>query len=151
MTDVYEGDIIQPLGLITLYAGYAELEIDRLLESLSSLSQIDDQKRRWPVGQKIVHARKLVNGLHTDRLDELEKVLAEAIKLFDRRNALVHSAIFSSTSVVSSRVSGREQPISPEALINLADDIFEIKEQIALKRQRLLEPVLIEIKASKDG
>ena len=151
MTSVYEGDIIRPLGLVTLHAGYAELEIDSLLESLSPMSEFDDQKRKWPVGQKIGYARKLVGGLHSDRLSELEKVLAEATELFDRRNALVHSAIFSSTSVVSSRVSGREQPISPEALTDLANDIFEMKEQIAVKRQKLLQPVLAEINASDEG
>lgn len=142
MSGTYEGDIIRPLGLVTLYSGYAELEIDSLLESLSGLGQLDDQALRWPVGQKLAKAREIIDSLDSEKLIELRQKLDEAVALFDRRNALVHGVIFASTSVVRSRVSGREQIVTPDALTGLAHEIFSLKEHINAKRQRTLEPIL---------
>jgi hypothetical protein len=75
MTDGYASDIIRPLGLVTLYAGYAELEIDTLLESLSALHDFKDQKRKWPVGQKLAQARRIVSALNSDRRNRLISVV----------------------------------------------------------------------------
>lgn len=145
MSDAYEGDIIRPLGLVTLYSGYAELEIDALLDSLLRSGCLSDKALTWPVGQKIATALDVVAGLNSDALSELAYKLNEAKLLFDRRNALVHGAIFCSTDVVTSRVTGREQPVSPEALTDLAREIFTVKEHINVNRQRILEPLLASI------
>ena len=145
MSGTYEGDIIRPLGLVTLYSGYAELEIDSLLESLLGFGKLDDQVLRWPVGRKLVKAREIIDSLCSEKLNELRQKLDEAIALFDRRNALVHGAIFGGTSVVKSRVSGREQLVSPDALTSLAKEIFSVKEHINANRQRILEPILASI------
>jgi hypothetical protein len=47
-------------------------------------------------------------------------------------------------------VSGRQQRISPEALTDLTNDIFETKEQLSAKRQRLLEPILAKLEISSE-
>lgn len=142
MSGTYEGDIIRPLGLVTLNFGYAELEIDSLLESLSGLGKLDDQVLRGSVGQKLAKAREIINDLGSEKLDELGQKLDEAVTLFDRRNALVHGAIFAGTSVVKSRVTGREQLVTPDALTSLAREIFSVKEHINVIRHRILEPIL---------
>jgi len=142
VSGTYEGDIIRPLGLVTLYSGYAELEIDSLLKSLSGFGKLDDQVLRWPVGQKLAKAREIIDSLCSEKLDELMQKLDEAVALFDRRNGLVHGAILAGTSVVKSRVTGREQPVTPDALTCLAHEIFSVKEHINANRQRILEPIL---------
>jgi hypothetical protein len=38
MVGAFEGDLIRPLGLVTLYAAYAEGEIDELLGALPRLN-----------------------------------------------------------------------------------------------------------------
>ena len=146
----FEGDIIRPLGLVTLYSGYAELEIDALLDSLARVAKLSDKALNWPVGQKIAKARDIVNGINAEALSELVKKLDEATILFDRRNALVHGAIFGSIEVVVSRATGREQPVSPDALTSLANEIFTVKEHINANRQRVLEPILASI-GQEDG
>ena len=142
MNGAYEGDVIRPLGLVTLYFGYAELEINTLLQTLSRAGYADEQWLNWPVGQKIKKALEIVTGLNAEVLSELVRKLEEAKILFDRRNALVHGAIFCSSKTVESRTTGREQPVSPDALTSLANEIFNVKEHINANRQRSLEPIL---------
>jgi hypothetical protein len=141
MTRTLEGDICA-LGLVTLYFGYAEAEIDELLETLSLVEAFDDVKRQWPVGRRLAHAKSLISSLSSNDLAELNQRLDEAAVLFDRRNALVHSAIYAKTKVVSLRTSGLEQPVSPDGLAELARKIFDCREHINAKRQRVLEPLL---------
>ena len=146
MSGEYEGDIIRPLGLVTLYFGYAALEIDALLQTLSKAEYADERSLKWPVGQKISKVLEVVVGLKAEVLDELVRKLEEAKILCDRRNALVHGAIFGSTETVASRVTGRDQPVSPDALTSLANEIFSVKEHSIYNRQRLLEPMLKSIR-----
>ena len=70
MTGSYEGDLIRPLGLVTLYAAYAEGEIDELLSALPSEKPFDALKREWPVGRKLSYALTLVRKLKSDQLAE---------------------------------------------------------------------------------
>jgi hypothetical protein len=142
MSGSYEGDIVRPLGLISLYAGYAELEIDSLLESLSILESLDAPSFQSPVGRKLTYAKEVIDSLPSEGLAALQQKLDEALVLFDRRNALVHNAIFTCTQTVTSRVSGREQKVSPESLTELAQQIFSCKEHINANRQRVLEPLI---------
>lgn len=146
MSSTYEGDIIRPLGLVTLYSGYAELEIDGLLRALSRTEKFNEKVLLRPVGQKIAKAREIMDRLGGDALGELSENLDEALVLFDRRNALVHGAIFAGTTALESRVSGREQKVSADALTTLAREIFNIKERINVNRQKALEPVLDSLK-----
>ncbi len=127
---------------MALFSGYAELEIDALLNSLSRVEHRGAKANSCSVGRKIAEALVILNKFNTEALNELVHKLDEATHLFDRRNALVHAAIFQSTDVVASRVTGREQEVSPDALTALANEIFAVKECIAANRQRVLEPLL---------
>jgi hypothetical protein len=144
----FEGDIVRPLGLVTLYFGYAETEIDELLESLSVLDPFEESMRQRSVGRKLSHAQNLLDRVRSDELADLKQILHEAAVLFDRRNSLVHNAIYTGTQTVSSRTSGLEQRVTPEALTNLAHEIFSCKEHINAKRQRVLTPMLIALRKS---
>ena len=85
MTGAYDGDLIRPLGLVTLYAAYAEREIDELLRALPSETPFDVSKREWPVGRKLSYALKLVRKLKSNQLAGLTSALREAQTLFSKR------------------------------------------------------------------
>jgi hypothetical protein len=139
----YEGDAVRPLGLGTLNAAYAEQEIDELLSALGEIDCYDDRKRQWPVGRRLEHAKSLVAGLNGSELVQLLDLIDEAAKLFDRRNALVHNAIYSGTKVVVSRVSGSEQSVSADALTELATLLSNFRHRLRSLRQRIFKPWLV--------
>jgi hypothetical protein len=139
---MYEGDLIRPLGLVTLYFAYAGAELDTLLETLPSSEPYNDVKRQWPVGRKLNYAQKLIRDLHAENLGGLSATVKQARILFERRNALVHSSIFSSGRMISNRKSVPNQQVSPDELIQLAELIFTWKENIFMHRCRHLLPLL---------
>jgi hypothetical protein len=151
VSESYEGDLIRPLGLVTLYAAYAEGEIDELLSALPSGTPFDAQKRQWPVGQKLSHALKLVRQLKSDRLAGLTSSLKEAQTLFSKRNALVHSQIFAGGRVVSNRPDATIQKVAPEDLVQLAEQISACKEQLWMHRCRNLIPMIESLGAQDDA
>jgi len=142
--DTFEGDIIRPLGLVTLYFAYAEGELDELLEALSVREPFDDAKRHWPVGEKLRHAQKLVKGFDADELAALEATLVEARQLFDRRNTIVHGRIYAGGRLLSNR---RDAPksITPNELTELAELIFACKERIFLNRCKYVQPLMARV------
>ncbi len=142
MSELYEGDMIRPLGLVTLYFAYAEAELDSLIEVLPSKEQYDDKKRRLTVGRKIHYAKKLIKALQAESLDGLTAALNEALKLFEKRNSIVHSCIFSGGRMVSNRKSVDDQIISGAELTQLAEQIFTCKEYINMHRWKSLLPYL---------
>jgi len=142
VTGSYEGDLIRPLGLVTLYAAYAEGEIDELLSALPSETPFDASKREWPVGRKLHYALKLVRKLKSDQLAGLTSALREAQTLFSKRNFLVHSQIFAGGRVVSNRRNASIQKVVVDDLVQLAEQIFACKERLWLHRSRHLLPML---------
>jgi hypothetical protein len=142
VSELYEGDLIRPLGLVTLHFAYAEAELDLLLEALSSSEPYDDRKRQWPVGRKLNYAQRLIRRLQVDSLAGLIAVLRDARALFERRNALVHSSIFTGGRMVSNRQSVANQYVSGAELTQLAEQIFSWKEQLYAQRSRQLMPLL---------
>jgi hypothetical protein len=68
----FEGDIVRPLGLVTLYFGYVETEIDELLESLSVLDPFGESMRQRSVGRKLSHAQYLLDRIRPDELADLK-------------------------------------------------------------------------------
>jgi hypothetical protein len=149
VTGYFEGDLIRPLGLVTLYAAYAEGEVDQLLAVLPASEPFDDAKRQWPVGRKLEYAEMLVRKLKSETLAGLSASLREARELFLKRNELVHGKLFSGGRLVSNRVGVPEQRISPEELSTLAEKIFSCKEHLNVYRQRHLMPLLEERAAGK--
>jgi len=51
MADIFAGDLIRPLGILTLYFAYAEYEVDLFLEFLSPIEPFDEKWRQWSVGR----------------------------------------------------------------------------------------------------
>jgi hypothetical protein len=141
VSDTFEGDIIRPLGLVTLYFAYAEGELDELLDALSVREPFDDAKRQWPVGQKLRHAQQLLRGLGADELAALDAALDEARVLFDRRNTIVHGRIYAGGRLLSNRQNAPKR-ITPSELTELAELIFRCKERIFAERCKQLLPLL---------
>lgn len=138
----YEGDLIRPLGLMTLYAAYAEGEIDELLSALLPAKLFDAQKLEWPLGRKLSYSLKLVRQLKSDQLAGLTSILKEAQTLFSKRNTLVHSQIFAGGRVVSNRLAMTIQKVTPEEIVQLAELLFACKEQLWMHRCKHLVPML---------
>lgn len=142
MSGAFDGDLIRPLGFVTLYAAYAEGELDELIESLMRNDQYGDSMRQWTIGRKLNHALELTRSHSADCLHELESILLSAKDLFKRRNELVHGRLYAGGKLVSNRRDIQEQKVSPEAIQELADEIWSWKEQVFVHRCRNLLPLL---------
>jgi hypothetical protein len=55
-----EGDLIRPLGVVTLYFGYAEFEVDALLDALIGVGLAVDRPRNASLGQKLAAVRDVL-------------------------------------------------------------------------------------------
>ncbi|EUJ10567.1 hypothetical protein Meth11DRAFT_1392 [Methylophilaceae bacterium 11] len=144
MSGLYEGDLIRPLGLVTLYFAYAEAEIDMLIDTLPSIDPYDNKKRQWNVGRKLIYAQKLTKQMHSESLIGLNEILNEAKMHFERRNVVIHSCIFAGGRMVSNRKNAPNQQISASELNQLAESIWACKEQINMYRCRHIPPLLAE-------
>lgn len=58
----FEGDLIRPLGLVTLYFGYAEFEVDALFDALVGGGLAVDMSRNASLGQKLPAVRDCCLG-----------------------------------------------------------------------------------------
>lgn len=90
MSRSYEGDLIRPLGLVTLYFGYAEAEVIRMLELLRDAGVVVDVPPVALKGQRIAALVSVVQGLPCASRAEVLGILEEAKSLFERRNAREH-------------------------------------------------------------
>lgn len=139
MAEIFEGDLIRPLGLVTLYFAYAEAELDLLIVQLESS---ESNLKAHTLGTKLHRAQKLLKQYPHESLHELRVKLKEGKELFERRNTVVHSCIFSGGRMVSSKKNLPVQYTSGAELTKLAEDIFTWKEHINMNRQKHLMPLL---------
>lgn len=135
----FEGDLVRPLGLITLHSAYAEGELDVLLDALHEVDPAKRRRRTIPVGEKVARALRLLRKLDTDSLSALVGALEEGRGLFARRNELIHGRLFAGGRL---QAVGGERRVTVKELGELAESLFSWKERLAGHRQRLLEPVL---------
>ena len=142
MAGAFEGDLVRPLGLVTLYCAYAEGEIDQLLSVLPAPEPFDEAKRQWQVGRKLTFAQRLVRRLKASDLSGLQTMLEDAKALFKQRNELVHGRLFSGGRLVSNRTNVPVQQVSAEEIVGLAERLFTWKEQLWMHRCRHLLPLL---------
>lgn len=142
MTGSFEGDLVRPLGLVTLHAAYAEAEIDDLLSILPAPEPFDDSKRRWPVGRKLQYAQKRVREMKSEDLLGLLSVLKEGGSLFQRRNELVHGRLFAGGRLVSNKGSVPDRLISVDDLVTFSEELANWKERMWMHRCRHLQPVI---------
>jgi hypothetical protein len=143
MEALFEGDLIRPLGKLTLYFGYAEYEVDALLTFLSSAGSTSTPPRTAPLGQKLSTARKHLGRLHLAEASEIILMIDGVRPLIALRNSLVHSCILAKGRVMSHDKSQPELTTSCEQLNQLAEDIWNWKEQMSVARQLRLQPALL--------
>ena len=142
MSGAFEGDLVRPLGLVTLYFGYAEFEVDSLLNVLTGGRQAFDAPSNVPLGQKLATLREELTQLRLPEADQLISIIDHARPLIERRNLLVHSCILAEGRVVPSDRSLSELTVTPEQLTDLAESIFTWKERLSATRQLSLVPAL---------
>jgi len=145
MSAIFEGDLIRPLGLVTLYSAYAEGELDDFIELMSVAEPYDDEKRQWSVGRKLVHARKLLGDLRVQDTQSAIALVDEGRTLFEGRNALVHGRLYAGGRLVSNRRGTSERRVTAEEITQLAERIFNWKERIWAYRCKSLAPHLASV------
>jgi hypothetical protein len=138
----FEGDLIRPLGLVTLYFGYAEFEVDALLDALVGVGLAVDISRNASLGQKLAAVREVLSRRKIAEAGQLIAIVNEAGPLIELRNTLVHSSIVAGGRVRPSDKSRSGMTVTSEQLTQLADAIFTWKERLSVMRQRQLMPAL---------
>ncbi len=136
--EAYEGDLVRPLGFVTLYFSYAEGQLDEVLNALTQISTSSVSKPLG-FGHKIGEAVRLVEHIGVDRLAGLASTLGEARPLVEARNELIHGQLFNGGRLVSR--TGTRQVTSQE-IANLAESIFSWKEQLWERYCRELLPLV---------
>ncbi len=139
MSGSFEGDLIRPLGLLTLYFAYAEFEVDQALERLCTSTT--ESWRQRPLGQKLSLLKTSIGRL-VGHPEEMQELFREGRALVERRNLLVHSCVFAGGRVVSSTPGVAEWRTSAEELSALANSIFTWKERLNVYRSKTLEPFI---------
>jgi hypothetical protein len=138
----YEGDLIRPLGLVTLNFGYAEYEIDSFLQRLSDAGRILGTWHSKPIGQKLAHMSDALRSSSADVQSALASLLAEVDGLLAQRNMLIHGCLLAGGRITSGRSGVEEKRTSVEDLNALAEGIFNWKERLSVFRWRQVEPLL---------
>jgi c-di-GMP-related signal transduction protein len=142
MNGAYEGDLIRPLGLVTLYFGYAEFEVNSLIKLLGQYGVSIKISDTASLGLRVDAFINALEPLKCDGVVEVLEILAEAKTLLEQRNNLIHGAVFSQGRVVPSNSAKNQFYVTPESLSELADKAFNWKERLNSKIQRRLIPAL---------
>jgi hypothetical protein len=138
----FEGDMVRPLGLVTLNFGYAEYELDSFIERLSSVGLAPVSWSQRPIGQKLLVLTEAIRTLDESAHPQLDTLLDEARQLLDRRNVLIHGCLLAGGRIASGRTGVKERFTSVEDLNSLAEAIFNWKERLWSYRCRHVEPLL---------
>jgi hypothetical protein len=138
----FEGDLIRPLGLVTLYFGYAEFEVDALLDALVGVGLAVATPRIASLGQKLAVVREVLSRRKLAEAGELIAIVDDGRPLIELRNTLVHSSIVAGGRVRPSDKARSDMTVTPEQLTQLTDAIFTWKERLSATRQLRLMPAL---------
>lgn len=137
----YEGDLIRPLGLVTVNFGYAEYEIDSFLQRLVDAGRIPSNWHSKPIGQKLAQLTVASSVSDAEVRSMLGVLLTEVDVLLAQRNMLIHGCILAGGRVTSGRLGVNEKRTSVAELNSLAEDIFSWKERLSGFRWRQVEPL----------
>ena len=144
MDGPFEGDLVRPLGLVTLNFGYAEYELDSFLERLAEATLLPPGWAQRPLGQKLSLLAQAIHALDASVHQRLDELLTQANDLFNRRNTLVHGCLLTGGRIVSGRLGVPEKKTSVEDLNALAEAASGWKERLWAYRWRQVEPLLIQ-------
>ena len=140
--DSFEGDLIRPLGVVTLYFGYVEAEVNALLSQLREAAVPIEVSPVAPLGQRLAALSLAIQRLQAPAIDEVLALLEESKALVDRRNALVHASIVAKGRVVPNDPSKAAYSVTPDDLTALANHAFDWKERLNAAVQLRLLPAL---------
>ena len=138
----FEGDLLRPLELVTLYFGYAEFEVYALLDALVGVGLAVDMPRSASLGQELAVVREVLSRQTIAEAGQLIAIVDEVRPLIELRNILVHSSIVAGGRVRPSDKARSDMTVTPEQLTQLADTIFTWKERLSVTRQLQLIPAL---------
>jgi hypothetical protein len=138
----FEGDLIRPLGLLTLYFGYAEFTVNRLLVWMKETGLVAEAPIAMPLGKRMAFLRDTLAGLQHEVVREFLNLLEAGRPLRTRRNNLVHACILAQGRVISNNGEGRQSTVTPQQLCELAEQIFDWKERLDVMFQKQLLPIL---------
>lgn len=142
MSGYFEGDLIRPLGLVTLYFGYAEAQVNTLIEMLNECGLKIAVSSTASLGYRVSALSDALKPLSCDGVADIQDILAEAKALLEQRNSLIHGCIFTKGRVVPNDSNKNAFYVTPEDLTALADRVFNWKERLDSKVQRQLIPAL---------
>jgi hypothetical protein len=142
----FEGDLIRPLGLVTLYFGYAEFEVDALLDALVGVGLAVDMSRNASLGQKLAVVREVLSREKIAEATQLIAIVDKVRPLIELRNILVHSSIVAGGRLRPCDKTRSDMTVTPAQLTRLADTIFNWKERLSVTRQLQLMPALQRMK-----
>lgn len=138
----FEGDLVRPLGFVTLYAAYAEQELGELIQLLCDKSELPEEWHRQPVGWKLGRISDELARVRPEVIRDLLIAVYDARVLFAQRNELIHGSIFSPERLVSQKPDAPDRRVSPDSISALADALFNCKERLNVYRQKQLVPAL---------
>ena len=135
--------MIRPLGLVTLYFGYAEYEIDTLLQRLSDAGLVPRAWHSKPIGQKLAQLTDALRTSDAKVQSALAVLLTEVDGLLAQRNMLIHGCLLASGRITSGRSGVKQKRTSVADLNSLAEGIFAWKERLSGFRWKQVEPQLV--------
>ena len=137
----YEGDLVRPLGFVTLYFAYAEGQLDEVLKVLAPVSGASPSKVQ-SFGAKVGEAVRLVEKVGSQQLPGLAAVLREAKPLVEARNELVHGQLFNGGQLGGRLVSrAGTRYVTSQEIESLAEGIWSWKERLWREHCRELMPM----------
>jgi hypothetical protein len=127
-----DGDIVRGLGFVTMYSAWVEEEVDNLLRIMSPVEPFTERVQRWNISRKLTHAAGIVRHLNSSELNGLPEALEIGLRLFERRNEVIHGRIYASLVdradyVQSGRPDVPTRPITSAELYQLANDFWNYK------------------------
>lgn len=142
MTRSFEGDLIRPLGEVTLCFGYVEAEITKLVEALREAGVNVDTSPFASLGQRLAAFGDAIRTLPGPAAENILALLAESFELIDSRNSLIHAGLYAGGRVKPNDPSKPEYTITPEKLTTLAERALNWKERLWSTVHRELLPTL---------
>ncbi|AKR42053.1 hypothetical protein [Methylophilus sp. TWE2] len=141
----FDGDLVRPLGLVTLYFGYAEAQVNVLVEMLNECGLNIEISPSASLGQRVKVIKTALKKLNYNGVVDTLEILSEAKGLLEQRNLLTHGCVYAKGRVVPNDKAKGEFYVTPESLTQLADKVFNWKERLNSKIQRELLPALRDI------
>jgi len=142
VTATFEGDLIRPLGVVTLHFGYLEYEVDSFLERLSRAGLLGERDAPLMLSQKLGAISQVVEALDASVYSLLARLLAEVDPMIKRRNELIHGCLLTQGRVISAKPGVTLKPTSVDELTALAENVFHWKERLCAFKWKQVEPLL---------